>query len=90
MVLVAGGGVDVFRRARDEEEEGEHAGAEDGEVLDDVEVGEHAGLAVELAVDVGLGGVGPAPVSGIAAAAVAAEEWLEALRPGRRRPGCRR
>ena len=41
-VLVAGGRVEVGWWLGDEEEQGEHAGAEDGEVLDDVEVGELA------------------------------------------------
>ena len=58
MGLVAGGGTGVLRRARNEKEERQHAGAKDGEVLDDVEVAEHGGLAMKLVVDVGLGGVG--------------------------------
>ena len=62
--------------AGDEEEQGEHAGAEDGEVLDDVEVGEHPGLAVELVVDVGHGGVGAGACEGIAASVVPPKRGL--------------
>ena len=58
----------MFWRAGDEEEQRKHAGAEDGEVLDDVEVGEHGGLAMELVVDVGLGGVGAGSDHWVAAA----------------------
>ena len=54
---VAGAGVQVLWRFGDEEEQRQHEGAEDGEHLDDVEVGEHSGLPVQEVVDVGLRGV---------------------------------
>jgi hypothetical protein len=74
--LVAGGGVEVRWWFGDEEEQGEHAGAEDGEVLDDVEVGEHSSLAVELAVDVGHGGMGAGTAEGVSSS-VSSEEGFE-------------
>ena len=52
-----------------------------GHVLDDVDVGEHGGLAVQLVVDVGLRRVEPVPAWGCRRCA--AEHALEARRPGR-------
>src|SRR5882757_2396388 len=75
--LMAGGGIQVRWWLGDEEEQGEHAGAEDGEVLDDVEVGEHSSLAVELAVDIGHGGMGTGALEGVSSSSVSSEEGLE-------------
>ena len=75
-VLVACGRAGVLRWAGDEEEKWQHACAEDGQVLDDVEVGEHGGLAVKLVVDVGLGCVRAGSGKRIASA-VATEHALE-------------
>ena len=44
--LVASRRAGVFGWARNEEEQGQHEGAEDGKVLDDVKVSEHGGLAM--------------------------------------------
>ena len=55
--LVAGRRAGVLWRTRDEEDKRDHAGAEDGEVLDDVEIGQHRSLTMKLVVDVGLGRV---------------------------------
>src|SRR5882757_6604606 len=74
--LVAGGGAGVLRRTGNEVDQRNHAGAEDRHVLDDVEVGEHGGLAVKLVVNVGLGRMGAGSAERITAA-VAAELFLE-------------
>jgi len=72
------------RWLRDEEEQGQHAGAEDGQVLDDVEVGEHAGLAVHLVIDEGLGCVCASTGEGVAtcAASAAARFTTTDVQPG--------
>jgi hypothetical protein len=60
--------------------EADHAGAEEAQKAedgDDVHVGEHRGLAVELLVDVGLRGVGAGSGHGLLPPAVAAEEALQ-------------
>lgn len=45
-VLVARTRIKMLRRLRDEEQQREHAGAEDSKILNDVQVREHPGLAV--------------------------------------------
>lgn len=50
--LVTGAG--ILWRTGNQEEQRQHAGAEDGEVLDNVEIRKHGSLSVKLIVDVGL------------------------------------
>lgn len=44
----------MLRWTRDEEEQGKHAGAKDGEVLNDVDIGQRCSLIMKLVVEVGL------------------------------------
>lgn len=82
--LVDGGAASGRLDFADEDDQRNHAGAEDAQDGDDVQVGEHGRLAMELVVDEGLRGLDATEVlasskHGSHVVGAAVEEWFEAV-----------
>ena len=58
----------MLGRSWNEEQQRQHAGTEDGHVLNDVQIREHSSLTVQFVVEVSLRSMRAGPCHGIAAA----------------------